>query len=125
MTENSELAARGLPDPRERALLEPYRGRVPEEVFTQEYQPPATDGSGSARANLRKAVELSREAGWEIRDGKLTERATGEIAVELLADVGGEAAEMIRAESAALEAWFGDTRVKPRFRSPLEKRLSA
>jgi microcin C transport system substrate-binding protein len=76
--ENSELAARGLPGPGERALLEPYRGRVPEEVFTQEYQPPSSDGSGNARANLRKAVELLGEAGWEIRDGKMTERATGE-----------------------------------------------
>ncbi len=33
--DNSELAATGLPSPQELALLEPYRGRVPDEVFTQ------------------------------------------------------------------------------------------
>jgi len=77
--ENSELAAHGLPGPRERALLEPYRGRLPEEVFTREYRPPTTDGSGHARANLRQAVELLKQAGWAIREAKMTELATGEV----------------------------------------------
>ena len=37
---NSELASRGLPGPDELEILEPFRGQVPEEVFTQEYRPP-------------------------------------------------------------------------------------
>lgn len=69
--ENSELAARGLPGPEELALLEPFRGRVPEEVFTAEYQPPRTDGSGSNRENLRRAAELLKAAGWTVQGGKL------------------------------------------------------
>jgi microcin C transport system substrate-binding protein len=77
--ENSELAARGLPSQPELALLEPYRGRLPEEVFRREYRPPTTDGSGHARANLRQAVELLKQAGWAIRAGKMTELATGEV----------------------------------------------
>jgi microcin C transport system substrate-binding protein len=74
---NSELAAVGLPGPDERALLSPFRGRVPEEVFTREYEPPSSDGSGNLRANLKRAVELLREAGWVARDGVLTHAESG------------------------------------------------
>jgi len=75
--ENSELAARGLPSPPELAILEPLKGRVPDEVFTQEYQPPKTDGSGNNRGNLKIATKLLAEAGWKIKDGKLTNAETG------------------------------------------------
>lgn len=73
----TELGAYGLPSPEELAILEPYRGRVPDEVFTQEYQPPTTDGSGWPRENLAKAFQLLDEAGWEVRDMKLVNRETG------------------------------------------------
>ncbi len=77
--ENSELEAQGLPSPAERELLEPWRDRLPPEVFTRDYEPPRTDGSGNIRPNLRKALRLLREAGWEIRNGRLTHRETGEV----------------------------------------------
>ena len=76
--ENSDLAARGLPSEAELAILEPYRGAVPEEVFTTEFAPPSTDGSGNNRQNLRTAQALLREAGWITRDGALANEATGE-----------------------------------------------
>ena len=76
--ENSDLAARGLPSEAELAILEPYRGAVPEEVFTTEFAPPSTDGSGNNRQNLRSAQALLREAGWITRDGALANEATGE-----------------------------------------------
>ncbi len=69
--ENSDLAARGLPGPEELALLEPFRGRVPDEVFSQMYREPTTDGSGHNRANLLRAAELLKEAGWAVREGRL------------------------------------------------------
>ena len=47
-------------------MLEPLRGRVPDEVFTTAYGPPVTDGSGNNREQLRRAVELLSEAGWKI-----------------------------------------------------------
>lgn len=77
--DNSELAARGLPGPEELAILTPYRGRIPEEVFTAEYNPPKTDGSGNIRENLREAVRLLTEAGWQVdaKTRKLTHTATG------------------------------------------------
>ncbi|HUG76167.1 MAG TPA: extracellular solute-binding protein [Burkholderiales bacterium] len=74
---NSELASRGLPGPEELELLEPWRGQIPDEVFTREYRPPSTDGSGWPRENLRRAFELLREAGWVVRDLKLVNEKSG------------------------------------------------
>jgi len=74
---NSELAARGLPGPEELKILEPFRGRIPAEVFTKEYKPPATDGSGHVRQNLRHAFRLLKEAGWTFKDRKLVNAKTG------------------------------------------------
>src|SRR5262245_54636896 len=75
---NSELAARGLPGPAELAILEPYRGRVPDAVFTRVYEPPTTDGSGHIRANIATALGLLAEAGWTVRDQRLVHAATGQ-----------------------------------------------
>ena len=71
--ENSELAGHGLPSPAELKLLEPYKDQLPPEVFTQEYKPPVSDGSGENRENLRKAADLLRQAGWTLKDGKLVD----------------------------------------------------
>ncbi len=49
----------------------------------------------------------------------------GEVVVRLLEDVGAEAARAIAAEAARVQAWIGDVRVTPRFRTPLERELSA
>ena len=83
--ENSELAARDLPSEAELALLEPHRGAVPEEVFTKAFVPPATDGSGNNRGNLRAARSLLKEAGWITKEGALVNAETGEpMTVEFL-----------------------------------------
>ncbi|WP_173983817.1 extracellular solute-binding protein [Magnetospirillum sp. SS-4] len=68
---NSELAASGLPGPLELTVLEPLRDKLPPEVFTRVYNPPATDGDGNIRPNLRIAMKLLEEAGWRVVDGKL------------------------------------------------------
>ena len=84
---NSELASSGLPTPAELKILEPYRGRIPDEVFTQEYKVPATDGSGNIRDNMRRAFALLKDAGWVVRDGALVNEKTGQpFAFELLLD---------------------------------------
>ena len=74
---NTELASSGLPQGRELEILEPYRDRVPAEVFTSAYEPPSTDGSGNIRRNLRTAKRMLQEAGWTVRDGVLTHAGTG------------------------------------------------
>jgi microcin C transport system substrate-binding protein len=75
---NSELAASGLPSPAEMAILEPYRGRLPAELFTSEYQPPVSDGSGNIRENLRLGRNLMEGAGWVVREQKLVNKASGQ-----------------------------------------------
>jgi len=82
--DNSELASRGLPQGRELAFLEPYRGRIPEEVFATPYAPPATDGSGQLRDNLRQADRLLKEAGWTIASGKRVDAASRPFSFEIL-----------------------------------------
>jgi microcin C transport system substrate-binding protein len=74
--EGLEMAARGLPEGAELAILETVRDKVPPEVFTTPYTNP-TNGV-SDRNNLREALRLMKEAGWEIRDRKLTNVKTGE-----------------------------------------------
>ncbi|MBK7361067.1 MAG: ABC transporter substrate-binding protein [Micavibrio sp.] len=61
---NSDLASSGLPQGRELEILEKYRGKIPDEVFTTEYNPPKSDGSGNNRAGLAKAKEILDAAGW-------------------------------------------------------------
>jgi microcin C transport system substrate-binding protein len=68
---NTDCQAEGLPGPHELALLEPFRGQLPPAVFGPMYQPPRTDGESSLRGNLRRARDLLKEAGWEVRDGAL------------------------------------------------------
>jgi microcin C transport system substrate-binding protein len=75
---NSELASTGLPGGRELEILEAYRERVPEEVFTTPYAPPVTDGSGQIRQNLRTARNLLKAAGWNVVDNALIHGQTGE-----------------------------------------------
>ena len=81
---NSELAATGLPSPGELKLLEPFRGKVPEEVFTKEFHAPKTDGSGTPRENLRQAQTLLRQAGWTVQNGVLTSPAKKPLEIEFL-----------------------------------------
>jgi microcin C transport system substrate-binding protein len=82
---NSELASTGLPGPAELAILEPFRGQIPDEVFTKAYAPPTTDGSGNLRDNLRIAFDLLKAAGWVIKDRRLVHEKTGEaMAFEIL-----------------------------------------
>ncbi len=74
---NSDYAATGLPGPGELRILQKYRGRIPEEVFTKAYEPPRTDGSGDIRGGLRTALRLLGEAGWTVSGGKLVNSRTG------------------------------------------------
>ena len=82
---NSELAATELPSKEELALLEPWRGRIPDEVFTTVYAPPATDGSGNIRSNLRTALRLLKNGGYKIENNELISPKTGKaVAFEIL-----------------------------------------
>ena len=84
--QNSDMMAVGKPSAAELALLEPFRGRVADEVFGEPYMPPVTDGSGNDRAMLRKAVELLQAAGCVIKDGKRVLPDGEPITIEFLLD---------------------------------------
>jgi len=75
--ENSDLASNGLPEGRELKLLERFRGQIPNEVFTQKFIPPKTDGSGNIRKNLRIAASLLSDSGWTLIDGDRVHNQTG------------------------------------------------
>jgi len=75
---NSDLAATGLPQGGELALLERFRGQIPPEVFGEAYAAPTTEGDGFPRENLRKAFALLDQAGWAVRDLRLVNRESGE-----------------------------------------------
>ncbi|AWM87995.1 extracellular solute-binding protein [Microvirga sp. 17 mud 1-3] len=79
-----ELASSGLPEGREREILESVKDKVPPQVFTTPYKNPVGDTPETVRANLREADRLLREAGWELKDRRRV-NAKGEVlTVELL-----------------------------------------
>lgn len=82
--DNSELAARGLPQGEELAILEKHRAKLPPELFTTEYNPPKTDGTGNIRDGIREATRLLREAGWRVVDQKLVDASGRQMAFEVL-----------------------------------------
>ena len=69
--DNSDLASSGRPSKAELDILEPLREHLWPEVFTEHYQPPHTSGRHTLRSNLRDALRLLREAGWEFHGGRL------------------------------------------------------
>ncbi|MDR3515969.1 MAG: extracellular solute-binding protein [Azospirillaceae bacterium] len=90
---NSDFGASGPPDPQERAILEPFRDRVRPEVLSQAWEPPHSDGSGSNRENVRRALQLLQDAGWVLQDRRLVNAQSGQpFTLEVLLD----APEMVR-----------------------------
>ena len=83
--ENSDMKADGPPSPDELALLNPYKNKLPPEVFGEPYLPPVTDGSGNNRDNLKKARDLLISAGWKPGpDGKLRNDKGEQLTIEFL-----------------------------------------
>jgi microcin C transport system substrate-binding protein len=69
--ENSDMKAKGPPDQQEIALLEPFRDKLPPEVFGEPFVPPTSDGSGQDRALLKHANDLLNQARCKRVDGSL------------------------------------------------------
>lgn len=68
--ENSDMKATGKPSPEELTLLEPFKDKLPPDVFGEPYRPPVSDGSGTDRRLLREAGKLLDAAGYAAKDGK-------------------------------------------------------
>jgi microcin C transport system substrate-binding protein len=85
--EGTELACSGLPQGQELEILEPLRDKVPAEVFTTEYTNPVGGSPENVRANLREAMRLLKEAGYEVRNQKLVNAKSGEaLSLEILTE---------------------------------------
>jgi len=85
--QNSEMEATGLPSQEELALLTPFRDELlashqSDQLFTE---PLPIDHPESLRERLRLALELFREAGYQVEDGQLVNAENGEpLALEVL-----------------------------------------
>jgi microcin C transport system substrate-binding protein len=84
--QNSDMMAVGKPSADELALLESFRGKVPDEVFGEPFVLPVSDGSGQDRGLLRKASALLQQAGFVIKDGKRVTPKGEPISAEFLLD---------------------------------------
>ncbi len=89
--ENQDLAATGKPEGREleilQALKKEFPDAVPDQALTVAYKAPVNDDPTEQRRNLREAVKLLKEAGWEVKNNVLTNVKTGEpMDVEFLID---------------------------------------
>jgi len=85
--DGTELASSGIPEGQELEILESVRTKVPPELFTAAYSNPVAGNPEAVRSNLREAMKLLKEAGYDIRDRKLVNAATGEqLSVEILVD---------------------------------------
>ncbi|WP_428429774.1 extracellular solute-binding protein [Pararhizobium sp.] len=81
----TELASSGLPEGREKEILEELKDKVPADVFTTPYTNPVAGDPQKARENLRKAMSLFKEAGYELKNNKLVNAKTGEpFGIEIL-----------------------------------------
>ena len=84
--QNSDMMAKGPPSREELALLEPWRGRVPDQVFGEPFVPPVSDGSGQDRALLRKGSQILSDAGFPIKGGKRVDAKGEPVTFEFLID---------------------------------------
>ncbi|HET9903033.1 MAG TPA: extracellular solute-binding protein [Xanthobacteraceae bacterium] len=74
----SELSSQGhAADARERALLAPFMRVVRPDILEGVWEPGAPDGSGRDRERLRRALDLLKQAGWEIQGTELRRRDSG------------------------------------------------
>ncbi|MGD9480670.1 extracellular solute-binding protein [Shinella sp. G-2] len=74
----TELASSGLPEGREKEILEELKDKVPPSVFTTTYTNPVGGEPQKVRENLRKALGLFKEAGYVLKGNKLVNAKTGE-----------------------------------------------
>lgn len=84
--ENSRLKATGLPEGRELEILEEFKDKLPEQVFTEPAFLPHESGSRPLdRKNLRRALKLMQEAGFTPgQDGLLRDANGNTLDIEFL-----------------------------------------
>ncbi|WP_137134952.1 extracellular solute-binding protein [Rhizobium sp. FKY42] len=74
----TDLAAKGLPQGKELEILTGLKDKIPARVFTEPYTNPVNGDPQKVRDNLRKAVELFKQAGWELKGNRMVNTKTGQ-----------------------------------------------
>jgi hypothetical protein len=113
--------------------LEPVPAPAPWAALLPALDPTAMGWSGRAwylgehgPALFDRSGNVGPTVWWRGRIvGGWAQRKDGEVALRLLEDVGAEGVAAVEAEAERLGRWFGAVRVTPRFRTPLERELSA
>ncbi len=80
----TELQATGLPAGRELEILTEYKGRIPEELFTEEFSLPVYETRRDERKYLKVAFDLLQQAGWKSVGGKLVDAKGNQFKLEIL-----------------------------------------
>ncbi len=114
-----DLAPTARPDPWVTLLpaLDPaVMGWLDRDWFLGSYGPLLFDRSGNVGPTVWSDGRIV--GGW-------AQRADGEIRLRLLEDVGADTSAAIASAADALRTSVGPVRVTPRFRTPLERELSA
>ncbi len=82
---NTDMEATGIPSGKELEILEQYKDKLPANIFTNPYQPTVFTNINNSRGNLKKAVALLQEAGYDFKGGKMVNLKTGEpLEIEVL-----------------------------------------
>jgi len=122
--ENSPMKATGKPSPEELELLEPFRDKLPKEVFDEVYVPPVSDSSGRDRGLLREAHRLLNEAGFEMKGGKRLDKDGNPFTIEFLrAETGFD--RIISPFVSNLKALGIDAQIRPADPAQYERRLKS
>lgn len=82
--DNSELASSGLPSEQELSILEPLRGKIPDQVFEKPFELPQTNADGIIRAQQRRAYKLLTAAGWKIENDQMVDAKGKPVKLEFL-----------------------------------------
>ncbi len=81
---NSPYAAKGIPEGAEWLLLAKWREHLPQELFSQPFLAPRTDGRGLPRENISKALKLLQKAGWKLTAQGLRNKNGQKMQLEIL-----------------------------------------
>ncbi len=87
----TELASSGLPEGKELEILNELKDKVPPDVFTKPYANPVGGDPNKVRDNLRTAVGLLKQAGFELKGNRMVNTKTGQpLGFEILLNNAGQ-----------------------------------
>src|SRR5262249_43392590 len=124
--DRSELSSHNRPaDERERILLAPFAAALAPGVMEGTFRQPASDALGTNRAGRREAIALLKEAGYELENGMMAAKATGQpFRFEMLC-VSREQERLMMAFAVELRQIGIDARVRMTDSSEFQRRLTA